>query len=356
MAPLRNFWAACAPSRPGLEFEVEHHLDEIRRKAGAPAGADEDPRRHEDARRRLGPTAMRARDAALASRPVAERTFRIELPGVADWPEPEVVAVPPGRAVMGAPADEDRGAAYDGREDPSHAIAIDYVFAVGRSAVTMREFAAFVAATNRDMGKSAYILNAAGEWVDTPDRGWRDPGYVQSSDHPVTCVSWYDARDYLEWLNSTLGVDERAGRYRLLTEAEWEYACRAGTTTPFSFGHTISTAQANYDGRYAYGGGPTGEYRERTTPVGSFPANAFGLCDMHGNVWEWCQDVWNKSYAEPGRPDDGSAWLTGENARVRRGGCWYNNPPYLRSAYRIKDHPAIRSQNTGFRLARTLRA
>ena len=122
--------------------------------------------------------------------------------------------------------------------------------------------------------------------------------------------------------------------YRLPTEAEWEYACRAGTTTPFHFGETISTDQANYNGNFTYGNGKKGVYRKKTTPVGSFPANAWGLYDMHGNVWQWCQDWYGdypqKDVVDPQGPEKGEY-------RVLRGGSWSNDPRYCRSAYRLWD-------------------
>ena len=122
--------------------------------------------------------------------------------------------------------------------------------------------------------------------------------------------------------------------YRLPSEAEWEYACRAGTTTPFYFGETITTDLANYNGNYIYGSGIKGQYREQTTDVGIFPANPFGLFDMHGNIWEWCQDEWHQNYNEA--PTDGSAWLSdNDNHRVGlRGGSWFDSPKYCRSASR----------------------
>ena len=170
---------------------------------------------------------------------------------------------------------------------------------------------------------------------------------------PVINVSWEDAQTYLAWLNARLGLLERADAYRLPSEAEWEYACRAGTTTPFSFGETISPDQANYDGNHLYGAGKKGVYREKTMPVGSFPANGFGLHEMHGNVWEWCADAWNENNA--GAPDDGSAWLTGAaSARVVRGGSWLNYPRYLRSAFRLGRPATSRNDRIGFRVARTL--
>ncbi|NJL55836.1 formylglycine-generating enzyme family protein [bacterium] len=138
--------------------------------------------------------------------------------------------------------------------------------------------------------------------------------------------------------------------YRLPSEAEWEYACRAGTTTPFHFGDTIGTSVANYSGTSSYNNGLKGEMRDQTTPVNSFGiANAFGLSDMHGNVWEWCQDHWHDNYE--GAPTDGSAWLTGDqNAScIIRGGSYGNYPRNCRSASRLSYNPSIRS-NIGFRV------
>jgi len=139
--------------------------------------------------------------------------------------------------------------------------------------------------------------------------------------------------------------------YTLPSEAQWEYACRAGTTTPFYFGDTITTDLANYDGDYTYGSGPKGTYRKKTTEVGSFPPNGFGLYDMHGNVWEWCLDYFHDSYE--GAPTDGSAWVTGgdSNLRMLRGGSWDNNPRLCRCAFRVDYGPDYRSDTVvGFRV------
>ena len=160
-------------------------------------------------------------------------------------------------------------------------------------------------------------------------------------------VSWEDARAYAGWLSRETGAS-----YRLPSEAEWEYAARAGTTTPFHTGTTISTNQANY-GNLAYGSGRRGTYRERTTPVGTFAPNAFGLHDVHGNVWEWTEDCWHENYR--GAPADGSPWLGGDcGRRVSRGGSWLNNPRILRSAVRNRHITDTRLTYAGFRVARAL--
>ena len=164
------------------------------------------------------------------------------------------------------------------------------------------------------------------------DLGWG------RANRPVINVSWNDAQAYCAWLT------EQTGRaYRLPSEAQWEYACRAGTTTPFHFGARITTDQANFDGNYTYNGSAKGEYREQTVPVGSFPPNAFGLYDMHGNVWEWCQDAWHGNYKDA--PTDGSAWeAKGDLSRVLRGGSWSYNPRDCRAAYRYDSAPDYRGR------------
>ena len=181
-----------------------------------------------------------------------------------------------------------------------------------------------------------------------------DPSRFKGDLRPVESVSWYDAVEFCDRL--TILTNRQ---YRLPTEAEWEYACRAGTTTPFHFGKTITTELANYRGtdneEYkwsgSYGDGPKGEHREETTPVNQFEgANAFGLCDMHGNVWEWCQDHWHSSYK--GAPTDGSAWIEGGSSerRILRGGSWSDIPRYCRSAYRSRSGPGFDYSFIGFRV------
>ena len=174
-----------------------------------------------------------------------------------------------------------------------------------------------------------------------------DPSNFKEAKRPVEKVSWYEAQEYCDRL-----AKKTKRPYRLPTEAEWEYACRAGTTTPFYFGNTISTELANYNGNYTYANGVKGEYRKETTPVDHFDiANAWGLCDMHGNVYEWCQDHWHDNYEDV--PEDGSAWLTDNSdaSRVYRGGSWVYFPRGCRSAYRLNYLPDYRYYYLGFRVS-----
>ena len=174
-----------------------------------------------------------------------------------------------------------------------------------------------------------------------------NPSLFKGSNRPVECVSWDNAVAFCEKLSQITGKT-----YRLPSEAEWEYACRAGTTTPFHFGETITTDLANYNGNYTYGQEPKGVYRRETTEVGSFGvANNFGLYDMHGNVWEWCQDDWHSDYE--GAPTDGSAWLSSEESSDRkllRGGSWNLNPDHCRSASRYSNDLDDYYNTFGFRV------
>jgi len=177
-------------------------------------------------------------------------------------------------------------------------------------------------------------------------------GQSNNDQHPVENVSWWEAMEFCHRLS------KRTGRtYTLPSEAQWGYACRAGTTTPFHFGDTISPELANYRGDVAYADGPQGVYREQTTPVGMFPANAWGLHDMHANVWEWCLDEWHESYE--GAPTDGRAWVDAaerENSneskkrRLLRGGSWSLVPRDCRSAFRSRLQPGLALNFVGFRV------
>jgi formylglycine-generating enzyme required for sulfatase activity len=202
--------------------------------------------------------------------------------------------------------------------------------AVGRFALTFDEWDACAA----DGGCNGYKSS---------DRGWG------RERRPVINVSWHDAKEYAAWLSRKTGKT-----YRLLSEAEREYVTRAGTTTPFWWGSSISTSQANYDGSYyTYGGSAKGEFRQKTLPVDSFQPNPWGLYQVHGNVWNWVEDCWNKSYQSA--PSDGSAWTSGDcSQRVVRGGSWVNYPQLLRSANRGSVATDGRSDLRGFRVGRTL--
>ncbi len=238
-------------------------------------------------------------------------------PGMAfrDCPEcPAMVAVPAGSYTMGSPSAE----AGRHADEAQRQVAIDRPFAAGVREVTFAEWDACA---------------AAGGCRHRPgDGGWGRGG------QPVIDVSWNDAQDYVAWLSEGTGRE-----YRLLTEAEWEYVARAGTTTPFHTGATIATAQANYDGRAApYGPGVAGEYRGRPIAAGSLTRNSFGLYDVHGNVAELVADCYD---AESG---------AGCTRRVVRGGSWGSRPELVRSAWRSWCAPTLRNLHNGFRVARTL--
>jgi len=170
-----------------------------------------------------------------------------------------------------------------------------------------------------------------------------NPSRFKGENRPVENVNWKDAVEFCQLSALTAGET-----YRLPSEAEWEYACRAGTTTPFYFGETITSDLVNSDGNYPYGSDPKGTYREETTEVGQFPPNAFGLYDMHGNVWEWCADTYHDSYQ--GAPIDGSVWEKGGENRVLRGGSWNSNADSCRAAERDWKDPNYGDDDVGFRV------
>jgi len=231
---------------------------------------------------------------------------------------PEMVAIPAGSFTMGPTSSQDP-------EDKGlqHRVTISYPFAVGKYDVTFAEWDACVAAG----GCNGYRPE---------DQGWgRD-------NRPVINVSWDDSQAYVTWLSRKTGK-----QYRLLSESEWEYAARAGTMSAWFWGDDAGSAHANCNGC-----GSQWDAKQ-TSPVGSFSPNAFGLYDMEGNVWQWTQDCWNKNYGPP-VPWDGSAALSGDcSQRVLRGGSWFNNPQYLRSAYRFRSTTTFRFYSGGFRVART---
>ena len=286
----------------------------------------EEQQRQEEERQRQAEQRRQQEEA----RREAERRRRAREPGTVfrDCDEcPQMVVVPAGSFLMGSPSGE---AKRDDDEGPVHRVTFDRPFAVGVYEVTFREWDACVAGG----GCNGYRPG---------DEGWG------RGDRPVINVSWDDARAYVGWLSRETGEG-----YRLLSESEWEYVARAGTTGPFHTGATISTDQANYDGDYVYGSGRRGVYREQTVVVGRFPPNGFGLHDVHGNVWEWVQDCWHGDYA--GAPVDGGAWERGGDCsqRVVRGGSWYSSPRILRAANRYMYSTGSRRSTQGFRIARTL--
>ncbi len=241
---------------------------------------------------------------------------------------PQMVAIPPGNFMMGS-----RGVIEGNFDDelPMHRVGIDYFFAVGKYEVTVEEYSVFVEKSGYDGGRSCWISLME----ERDGLTWRNPGYRQSGGNPVACVSWRDANAYIRWLSRRTGK-----KYRLLSEAEWEYAARAGSDTRYHFGNAISSEQASY---------LSGE----TVAVGRYEPNAFGLHDMHGNVWEWIADCWHGNYR--GAPQNGEAWTAGDcKQRMLRGGAW-NFPPFsLRSAARAGNQPDLRSNSYGFRVARML--
>ncbi|MDR2001284.1 MAG: formylglycine-generating enzyme family protein [Zoogloeaceae bacterium] len=255
---------------------------------------------------------------------------------------PAMVVIPKGSFTMGSPDTEPgRG----GSEGPQHEVTFAYFFAVGKTPVTVAQWDAFVMATSR----SPNNFSASG------CSGGDGPTAAPTSDSPVVCVNWNDAQAYAAWLSANTGKT-----YRLLSESEWEYAARAGTSTPYPFSDTLGVSDdvpvgdlefANYAN--AVGSYPgTRDNHSRTSPVGTFPENGFGLYDMNGNVLEWTADC---SYGDyNGAPTDGSVWggAAGCN-RVLRGGAWNSEPRVSRSACRSNGEPMRRLDNAGFRVART---
>jgi formylglycine-generating enzyme len=286
---------------------------------------------------------------ALAEAPAPGRSFR-------DCSNrcPEMVVVPQGRFTMGAPAGEEGNLPppYSGHAVPQHVVTIRHRFAIAKFDVTRDEYAQFVAETHRPDPDSCTTVNASGTGFIATNGNWHSPGFAQTGRDPVVCVGWDDVQAYVSWLSAKTGH-----AYRLPTEAEWEYAARAGTTTARYFSdnpaefcrHTnvgdassiLAIALACRDG-YAF-----------TSPVGSFPPNQFGLYDMLGDVMNWTEDCWNINYS--GVPTDGTAWLTGDCSRhVVHGGSWDMDIRAVRSAMRRGLLTSNRNTTLAFRVARTL--
>jgi formylglycine-generating enzyme required for sulfatase activity len=261
-----------------------------------------------------------------------ERTAQYFIENLGNGIQLEMVMIPSGSFIMGSPESEKDSM---NSERPQHQVTIN-AFCLGKYQVTQAQWKAVAAFSqvNRKLKP--------------------DPSRFKGANRPVEQVSWEDAVEFCSRLSQYTGRT-----YRLPSEAEWEYACRAGTTTPFHFGETITTDLANYDGTDdknnqwsgSYGQGPKGVYRKETTEVGSFEvAHNFGLYDMHGNVWEWCQDDWHNNYEDA--PIDGSAWIGNEAKSVKllRGGSWNSNPAYCRSAFRYSPVAGFDPYNYGFRV------
>jgi formylglycine-generating enzyme required for sulfatase activity len=235
-----------------------------------------------------------------------------------------MVCLEEGTFLMGSPENE---ASREIHESPQHSVTVKS-FCLSRFPITQAQWQAIahLPQINRPLNP--------------------DPSNFKGTDLPVEQVSWHDAVEFCARLAQLTGRD-----YRLPSEAQWEYACRAGETTPFHFGETLTSDLANYDGSYTYSSEAEGQYRQRTTPIGSFAiANAFGLCDLHGNVWEWCADSWHENYRDA--PRDGSIWQTEifDSRRVLRGGSWYCLPSLCRSAQRHWDRADHGGSGTSFRV------
>ncbi len=270
---------------------------------------------------------------------------------------PEMVVMPEGEYMMGSRDDElDRS----NTEGPQHRVRISQRFAVGKLKVTREEFEKFIDETGYSTGDRCFTLEE-NDPKERLGRSFRNPGFDQDGRHPVVCINWDDANAYIVWLSKKTGK-----LYRLLSELEWEYVARAGTTTPFWWGSSISTDQANYDGTSISGGSGRGQYRQKTVPADMFKANPWGLYQVHGNAFEWVEDCWNETYQSA--PSDGSIRMAGNwpgrtasdvaaggcSRRVRRGGAWNYPPKILRAAYRDSRPGPTRASNLGMRVARTL--
>jgi len=284
---------------------------------------------------------------------------------------PVLVAIPTGTFLMGSPADEP--GRYN-EEGPQRSVHINRV-AVGKLDVTRGEWAAFVSATGRETvgGCTWSSLPGTAPMEPSPKATWKTLGFAQDDAHPVVCVTWDDAQDYARWLSGITGH-----RYRLLTEAEWEYAARAGTVTPYPWGASASHEHANYGATACCSGEASGSDKWiGTSPGGAFPANEFGLYDMNGNVMQWVEDCFSPSFSYTGLPADGSAYkdvvtlkLSGDLESMSgtascahhmlRGGDWGDPPASIRSAARSFAPPPgsplqnYRSAGVGFRVARDL--
>lgn len=267
---------------------------------------------------------------------------------------PELVVLPEGTFFMGTRRGEEEGHA---REEPRHRVQVEG-FAIGRYEVQVSEYASFIAGTGHVPSGGCWTVEGESTWGHRPLASWAAPGFEQDALHPAACVSWLDAQEYVAWLSRTTGND-----YRLPTEAEWEYAARAGTTTRRYWGdgarsQCVYANGADHAKRRRYGGtvADCDDGVVATAEVGRFRPNRFGLYDMLGNVWEWVADCWHDNYE--GAPSDGSAWMNDSDGQcesgVLRGGDWGGHPFFTRAASRVTTGVATRSGYGGFRVARTV--
>ena len=303
-------------------------------------------------RHAAGPTTQRIVLRRSVVRRSAGERFR-------DCPDcPEMVVIPAGRFQMGCDAED-----CDDDEKPVHPVRIPEDFALGRYEVTVGEFRRFAETTGhraeRDAGRGCRTVEFMdrNKWDWTPGRSWKNLEYPVRDRQPVTCVSWIDAEAYVAWLGKRTSAS-----YRLPSEAEWEYAVRVGTRTRYHFGDAperlcdygnVADSTKLPNGNVWTNRADCDDGEVYPAAVGSYRPNAFGLHDMHGNVWEWTEDCWNDSYA--GASADGGAWLSGDcTRRVLRGGSWIDAPGYLRAANRSGSSTGVRDNFIGFRVARTL--
>jgi formylglycine-generating enzyme len=263
----------------------------------------------------------------------------------------KLTLIPPGEFTMGSPETELDVRGKHSAGEKQHLVRITEPFYLGTYPVTYGDFLTFCHAAEYKTeaetdGKGAYGTDSKDNWSQKPKFTFQNWGRMQTNDHPVVNVTWNDAQAFCKWLSKKEGKT-----YRMPTEAEWEYACRAGTTTPFSFGNSLNGRQANCDGDFPYGMEEKGPDVDNTTPVGKYAANAFGLYDMHGNAQQWCQDRYDKDYYSNSPTDDPQGPTNGAD-RVIRGGGWKARPVLCRSASRYWFAPEYRYDFLGFRVVR----
>jgi len=291
-APFDVIVRSCLSQEPGLRMSAEQVLATLQGQSKEVSVVRETPSYQQSQSSRSVPL------------PKKDSPLSIALPN--NGGTLELVNIPAGSFQMGSNESDD--------EKPIHTVKIK-AFRMGKYAITQRQYQA-VMGTN--------------------------PSYFKGDNRPVEKVSWDDAKEFCAKLSKHLGQE-----VRLPTEAEWEYACRSGTTTHFAFGNTITTNQVNYDGNYPYGGGAKGEYRQQTVEVNKFTPNRWGLYQMHGNVLEWCEDVWHGNYK-----GDSSPWTQGgdQSKRMLRGGSWNSYEYYCRSASRARHNSGNKNNLIGFRV------